>query len=920
MVHRQDPPPSSPHHRQRPARLTGLFARTLHRHGHGRHFRRGSWFLSHGVGSPSHQHAARQVEERLLACARLSPEEALTHRHSSASGLSEAQAKRVRRRCGLNRLHTDGPLPWPLHVWQCFRNPFNLLLSGLAIVSWATDDLRSAVVILAMVLLSTGLRFAQERRGGRAADALKALVSSQACVLRPGQPATELPLEQLVPGDVVRLSAGDMVPADGRVLSAKDLFINQSAITGESLPVEKHPQAHPEARRDAQRALGLDNLVFMGTNVVSGSATVLIMATGAQTFFGELAAHASATTRPPTQFEAGLNQVSRLLVRFMLVMVPLVLLINGLARGQWLESALFALSVAVGLTPEMLPMIVTSTLAKGAVAMAQRKVVVKRLDAIQNLGAMNVLCTDKTGTLTQDRLALAQSLNVQAQPDEEVRQWAWLNSHHQTGLKSPLDLAVLDHADDLPAEWLAWTKRDEIPFDFQRRRMSVVLDRPEQGAVLICKGAVEEMLAQCSHVREGSGKKAPVTELDDAQRAALLGQAALLNAKGLRVVAVALKPVSEQASYHVAAEVGMTLLGFLTFRDPPKDSTAPALRALARHGVAVKVLTGDSEAVTRTVCEQVGLQVQGVLLGKAVQALTDDALREAVVRVNVFAKLAPQDKERIVCALRRRGHVVGFMGDGINDAPALHAADVGISVDSAVDIAKEVADIVLLEKSLTVLDAGVTEGRRTFSNMLKYIRMAASSNFGNVLSVLVASLCLPFLPMLPMQLLVQNLLYDFSQAAVPFDRVDEEQIARPLRWNPDELGRFMGVFGPISSLFDLATFALLWWGLGLQSPEQAGLFQSGWFVESLLTQTLVVHWIRSPRLPLVGSRAAAPLLITTGVLALLALWLPQGPLGPWLHLQPLPLSFFTALPVLLLGYTLCVQLAKRFWISHWGWQ
>ncbi|MCA6215174.1 magnesium-translocating P-type ATPase [Ideonella sp. B7] len=893
------------------ARPRGVFARFLHRQ-HGSHrFRRLPWW-GHAVGGPAHRQAAAQVGGSLRGAARLAPEAALAHWHSSAEGLTEAQAHRVRHRCGPNQVGTEGPLPWPLHLWQAYRSPFSLLLTALAIVSWLTQDLRSAVVILAMVTLATGMRFVQERRSNRAADALKAMVSSQATVLRPGHGPQELPMAQLVPGDVVTLSAGDMVPADARVLSAKDLFINQAAMTGESLPVEKHTDIHAEV----SDPLTLDNLVFMGTNVVSGSATVLVVATGPHTFFGALAGHAASTERPPTQFEAGINQVSRLLLRWMAVMVPAVLLFNGWGHGNWLEAFLFALSVAVGLTPEMLPMIVTSTLAKGAVAMAKRQVIVKRLDAIQNLGAMDVLCTDKTGTLTQDHIALSHATDARGRPDDGPLRWAWLNSQHQTGLHSPMDRALLARS-DLGSDCAGWRKLDEVPFDFQRRRMSVVLQPPDGGAArLICKGAVEEMLACCSAVTEDGAPQPLTPERLDTIRAA----ADHLNGEGLRVVAVAWREVPAQGAYHVADETGLTLAGFVAFLDPPKDSTAPALQALAAHGVTVKVLTGDSDAVTRKVCAQVGLNVTGVLLGPQVAALDDTALQAAVREANVFAKLAPQDKERIVHALRAQGHVVGFMGDGINDAPALHAADVGISVDTGVDIAKEVADIILLEKSLLVLDAGVLEGRKTFANMLKYIKMAASSNFGNVLSVLVASLLLPFLPMLPMHLLVQNLLYDFSQAAVPFDRVDADLLTQPQRWNPDELGRFMLTFGPISSIFDLATFALMWWGYGAQSPAQQTLFQSGWFVESLLTQTLVVHLIRSPRLPFIGSRAAPALLTTTGALALLGLWLPQGSLGPWLKLQPLPASYFAVLPLLLLGYMALVQWAKRGWVRRHGWQ
>jgi Mg2+-importing ATPase len=576
----------------------------------------------------------------------------------------------------------------------------------------------------------------------------------------------------------------------------------------------------------------------------------------------------------------------------------------------------------------MLPMIVTSTLAKGALVMSRRQVIVKRLDAIQNIGAMDVLCTDKTGTLTQDRIALGRTTDVNGDDSAEVLRWVWLNSHHQTGLKSLMDEAVLAHT-ELAAEAERWAKVDEVPFDFERRRLSVVVAPAGDAAhpLLICKGAVEEVLGCCTQVREPGAAPAPGAPkawadqpISPAEQARLRATAERLNAEGLRVVAVAVRSVPVQPAYHVADEAGLTLVGYVAFLDPPKESTAPALAALAQHGVAVKVLTGDNEAVTRKVCAHVGLAVSGVLLGPELAALDDAALRAAVETHNVYAKLAPQDKERIVNALRANGHVVGFMGDGINDAPALHAADVGISVDSGADIAKEVADIILLEKSLLVLVEGVVEGRKTFANMLKYIKMTASSNFGNVLSVLVASVALPFLPMLPMHLLVQNLLYDFSQVPIPFDAVDEELLVKPQRWNPAELGRFMLCFGPLSSIFDLATFALMWFVFGANSVANQMLFQSGWFVEGLLTQTLVVHLIRTPRIPFLQSRAAPALLATTGALVLFTLWLPMGPLAPWLKLQPLPSAYFLWLPGLLLGYMALVQGMKGWWKQRHGWQ
>jgi Mg2+-importing ATPase len=556
------------------------------------------------------------------------------------------------------------------------------------------------------------------------------------------------------------------------------------------------------------------------------------------------------------------------------------------------------------------------------VQLSRRKVVVKRLDAIQNLGAMDILCTDKTGTLTQDRIALARHIDAFGQPSADVLAFAYLNSHFQTGLKNLLDRAVLEHValqGGLKPEQ-AFRKIDEIPFDFQRRRMSVVVSRSDERHELICKGALEEVLAVCTRVRTGPGP-AGEAPLDAAMIERVQAVTGELAGSGLRVVAVAMKALPPgQSTYGIADEADLILVGHVAFLDPPKESAAPALRALAAHGIGVKVLTGDNELVAAHVCAQVGLRAGPVLLGSQVEGMTDDALGRAALAHDVFAKLAPMHKERIVEALRAQGHVVGFMGDGINDAPALRAADVGISVDSAVDIAKEAADVILLEKSLMVLDEGVVAGRATFCNMLKYIRMTASSNFGNVFSVLVASAFLPFLPMLPLHLLVQNLLYDISQTGIPFDHVDDELVRGPLKWNPGDIGRFMVFFGPISSLFDLATFAVMWWVFSANTPAEQGLFQSGWFVVGLLTQTLVVHMIRTPRLPIVHSRASVALTAMTGFIVVFGLWLPMGPLAATFKLQPLPLDFFAWLVGILLGYALLTTLMKRFYVRRFGWQ
>ena len=906
--------------------LTRWFSSFLRRRRVSRHFGRHPLVLAgHGPAPAVPDHLAGD----LLQVARDEPAAALARLGSQESGLTQAEAKKRLARNGPNEVAHEKPLPWWLHLWHCYKNPFNLLLTVLAVVSYLGADAKATTVIAVMVALSTLIRFVQERRSHRAAESLRALVTNKATVLRPGDGAPvagtaisptrqEIPIRNLVKGDVVALSAGDMIPADCRVLAARDLFIAQAAITGESVPVEKFA-----ARRgESTVALEQSNLVFMGTNVVSGSATALVVATGNGTYFGTLASKVTDADPETNAFQAGVNSVSWLLIRFALVMVPIVLLVNGFTKGDWTEAVLFALSVAVGLTPEMLPMIVTATLAKGAVLLSRKKVVVKRLDAIQNFGAMDVLCTDKTGTLTQDRIALARQTDAFGLPSDEVLNFAFLNSYYQTGLKNLLDRAVLEHV-ELPTELKLkqdYRKIDELPFDFARRRMSVVVSERDEHHELVCKGAVEEVLAVCTRVRNGNGAGAQDAPLDAAMLARVQQVAHTLGEEGLRVVAVAMKELPpSQDVYSVADEAGLTLIGYIAFLDPPKDSAAPALKALAAHGIRVKVLTGDNELVTARVCKQVGLPASTVLLGVQVEPMDETALKLAVEQHQVFAKLTPLHKERIVHALRANGHVVGFMGDGINDAPALRAADIGISVDSAVDIAKEAADIILLEKSLMVLDDGVIEGRTTFCNMLKYIRMTASSNFGNVLSVLVASVFLPFLPMLPLQLLLQNLLYDISQTGIPFDNVDAELVNKPLQWNPAGIGRFMVFFGPISSVFDIATFALMWWVFGANTVAEQRLFQSGWFVVGLLTQTLVVHMIRTPRLPFVQSRAAAPLMVMTLAIMAVGIYLPMGPLADYFKLQALPLAYFAWLAGILLGYCVLTTAMKRFYIRRFGW-
>ncbi|HET6431948.1 magnesium-translocating P-type ATPase [Dyella sp.] len=849
-----------------------------------------------------------------------SPEELFAAVLSSPDGLDQGQIEQRLARDGFNEVSYEKPPHWSRQLLHAFKNPFIVVLVLLAGVQLFTDagDLTGPIIVGTMVGISVLLSFTQEFRSTRAAEKLKAMVRNTATVTRRASDGhserIEVPVGELVVGDIVHLGAGDMVPADLRLLSAKDLFISQAILTGESLPVEKAtPSAADLPRGELPNPLELGSIAYMGTNVVSGTATAVVVASGSRSYLGSLARSLSGQ-RVPTSFDRGVNSVSWLLIRFMAVMVPIVFLINGFDKHDWLQAFLFALSVAVGLTPEMLPLIVTANLGKGAMAMSRRKVVVKRLNAIQNFGAMDVLCTDKTGTLTLDKIVLERHLDLDGEESDEALEYGYLNSRFQTGLKNLLDKAVLGHRDLEPAAAL-YRLVDEIPFDFQRRRMSVVLGDAGGEHLLVCKGAVEEMLAICAHARVG-GATVPMT---DERRRAIKAITHDLNEDGLRVLVVAIRtqPASARA-YGVADESGLTAVGCLAFLDPPKDSAATAIRALAQHGVAVKVITGDNEAVTRKICREVGLDVAYSAQGRDIETLDDAALDALVARTTVFAKMSPLQKARVVISLQRQGHTVGFLGDGINDAPALREADVGISVDTATDIAKESADIILLEKNLMVLEEGVIEGRITFGNIMKYIKMTASSNFGNVFSVLIASAFLPFLPLLPLQILVQNLLYDVSQLAIPFDRMDEEYLRKPRQWDASDIGRFMVWIGPVSSIFDLATFWLLWHVFGASSVAKQSLFHSGWFIEGLLSQTLVVHMIRTRRIPFVQSIATAPVLALSVAIIALGLLVPFTALGAKIGMVPLPPLYFAWLALTLASYCVLTQLVKHLYIRRYG--
>ena len=851
----------------------------------------------------------------LSALSRLDPAQTCGAAGSTLEGLSQTEAAARLLSFGPNVVRKEKRVTIPEELWGRLYNPLNILLLTLTATSFFLGDVRAAVVILTMVVLAVVTAFIQEHRSNEAAARLRAMVHTRASVRRtpspPGDPFVEATLDSLVPGDVVRLSAGDMIPADLRLLEAKDLFINQSALTGEAMPVEKFAHAAPAAADDP---FDLPNLCFMGANVVSGYATGVILRTGGATFFGQLAKDL-AGKQLPTAFDRGIEKFAWLMIRFILVMAPAVFLINGLTKHDWLEALLFAVAVAVGLTPEMLPMIVTVNLSRGAVAMSREKVIVKRLSAIQNIGAMDVLCTDKTGTLTQDRIILKRHLDMRGEESDEVLRYAFLNSHFQSGLRNLLDDAVLAHIElhkELGAEG-GYSKVDELPFDFSRRRLSVVVADGQGKHTLICKGAVEEIFDVCTNYKiDGE-----TGQLDASHFRTAKAEMEALNADGFRVVAVAFKSIdTPKPDYTLADEAGLTLLGYIAFLDPPKDSARAAIAALAQMGVSVKILTGDNEIITRKVCAEVKLDVGTVLLGGAVAAMGDDELAEAASRTTVFAKLTPSQKERVISALQRKGHVVGFLGDGINDSPALKAADVGVSVDTAVDIAKESADIILLEKNLLVLRTGVIEGRRTFANITKYIRMGASSNFGNMFSVLGASLLLPFLPMAPIQVLTNNLLYDFSQSTIPTDNVDEDYLATPRRWDIGNIFKFMVFIGPISSIFDYATFAMMLYVFGAWTNP--ALFQTGWFVESLLTQTLIIHIIRTTKIPFLQSRASTALIATTLIISAVGVSLPFTVAGASLGFTPLPGLYWPLLLCMLLAYAALTHFAKLWFVRRFG--
>jgi P-type Mg2+ transporter len=868
-----------------------------------------------------------KIRPRTLDAAYATSEELLASLKTSDGGLSDREASDRLAEHGLNEVayHRAASILWQL--LRNFWNPFVGLLSALSVVSFLVGAMEAGLLISFMVVVSVLLRFIQEFRSTQTMTRLRALVGTNVTVARISDAGDrlrrEIPIKEVVPGDIIRLGAGDMIPADIRLLSTRDLFISQSVLSGEALPVEKFETLQQQYSRrgrffgtEVPNPTDLPNLCFMGTNVVSGTAIAVAVATGEETLFASLARRA-ASQRSSTSFDRGINSVSWLFIRFVLLLVPVVLLLNGFTKGDWASAFLFALSVAVGLTPEMLPVVIAANLTRGAISMVRNKVIVKRLNSIEDLGAMNILCIDKTGTLTIDRIILERHLDIFGNVDDGVLRYAYLNSYFQSGLKNLLDAAILEHGELHQALRIgeSYRKVDELPFDFGRRRMSVIVEVGRQQHELICKGAVEEVLQVCSYAKVQGG----IVPLSRELRNSIEQLYDEMNEEGLRVLAVAYKDIGvREANYQYRAkdEADLVLAGFIAFLDPPKESIAEALAAMRAEGVDVKILTGDGELVARRICKWVNLEVENALLGSEVESMSDAQLQNAALRTTLFAKLTPLQKSRVISVLKAAGNTVGFLGDGINDAAALREANVGISVDTAVDVAKESADIVMLEKSLTVLVEVVIEGRRNSANIVKYVKMAASSNLGNILTVLGSSAFLPFLPMLPLQLLVQNLLYDLSQTTIPFDPVDAEDLAKPRRWEAQGIARFMLVLGPISSVFDLATFALLWWAFGANSVDKQALFQSGWFVEGLLSQTIIVHMIRTRKVPFFQSWPCAPLLFSTLAVFAIGAILPFTVIGLAIGLVPLPPVYFFWLAGILAGYCLVVQIVKIWFLNR----
>ena len=878
-------------------------------------------------------------KERLIAALQEPLESTFATYKTSALGLVDDQVEENRDTYGENVITKGQEDSMIKKIYESIINPFTVILLVIALVSFITNvwlakpgeqDPTTSIIIVTLVLISGGIRFIQELRSDKAASNLSRMIVNTATVLRDGS-EQEIPIDEIVVGDVIKLSAGDMIPADVVLIDSRDFFVQQSGLTGESDAVEKVCLRKADSQ-NLDSLLESESLAFMGTNVISGRATALVLVVGDETMMGAIEQTIN-TYDEPTSFEREMNTISWLLIRLMLVMVPVVFVINGLTDGDWLEAGVFALSVGVGLTPEMLPMIITASLAKGSIIMAKEKVVIKKLNAIQDLGAIDILCTDKTGTLTQDEIVLEYPLDIHGDLDLSVLRRAYLNSYFQTGLKNLMDRAIINrtHKEAKKHEIVRdldqnFHKIDELPFDFERRRMSVIV-KDEDGVVsMVTKGALEEMLSVSTYVEY----KGEIKRLTDEVRQEVLAEVAQLNEQGLRVLGVSYKTdLDENEIFSVEDEGDMILTGYLAFLDPPKPSAAPAIKALAEYGVTTKILTGDNEKVTQAVCEKVGLDVERILLGSEIDTMTDQELAQVVETTTVFAKLSPDQKARIILCLKNNGHKVGYMGDGINDAPSMKVSDVGISVDTAVDIAKETADVILLDKDLMVLEKGLVEGRKVYANMTKYIKMTVSSNFGNIFSLLFASIFLPFLPMAPVHLIVLNLIYDLSCIALPFDNVDKEFLKKPRIWEANSIMRFMAWIGPISSVFDIITYMLLYFlvvpmilgqGYNHGAADAAAfimVFQTGWFIESMWSQTMVIHMLRSPKLPFIQSRPAFSVVVTTLAAAFFVTSLPYSPLASILKLSQLNGLYFVLLFAIIVLYMLSVTVVKRIYIKKY---
>ena len=842
----------------------------------------------------------------IIELSKMSEKELLNKLDSNIEGLDSKKVRDKKNKYGLNIVANEKSKTMLSRIYDDFKNPLNILLIALAFISYLSNDVRSMVVILVMVVLGIILRLTQEISADHAAQKLKALISTMATVIR-NKKEIELSIKELVPGDIIKLSAGDMIPSDVIIISAKDLFINQSTLTGESNPVEKFANINLENNKEI---FEIQNICFLGSNVISGTATAVVVSTGGKTYFGSLA-KSIINNQAPTGFDKGVNKFTWMMIRFLIVMVPLVFLVNGLARHDWLEAFLFSIAVAVGLTPELMPMIVSVNLSKGAISMSKKKVIIKKLNSIQNLGAMDVLCTDKTGTITEGKTSLESHLDVLGNSNDDVLKYGFLNSYYHTGLKSILDETILKHGkvDSISKITNNYNKIDEVPFDFERKRMSVVIEDKEDNHLLICKGAFEEMMSCCSFMQiEGK-----IQKLDDSRKEEIVKLIDGLNGEGYRVVTLAykaLKKLSSDYVYSVKDESELTLLGFLSFLDPPKDSAIMAIKELNALGVDVKILTGDNDKVTKHICDQVGINSETIVFGSQIEEMNDEELNNIVEKSNIFVKLAPSHKDRIIKALQRNDHVVGFMGDGINDAPALKTSDVGISVNSAVDIAKESSDIILLDSSLVILRDGVLEGRKVFGNIIKYVKMAASSNFGNMFSVVGASAFLPFLPMLPIQVLTNNLLYDLSQTTIPTDKVDEEWLEVPRKWTMNKIEKYVLIIGPISSIFDYITFFVMLYVFNCwNNPE---LFHTAWFIESIFTQTIIIHIIRTNKIPFIQSRASKPMLLSSIIILSIAVLITLTPVAAYLGFVKLPLLYWGILIIMMLLYITLTQIVKTF--------